>query len=216
VPLPEFPQALQYLNEQLIQAQKSMTGAVDAAIGLQSYSGQSGIQVAQLQAASRTYQREDLEAYRRFVKQCVEWLKDQVVQFRNYPHQIQGLDMDGKSGLVDVATDITNRLNADNYYVEISIQDNQEVVKQIEREMAMNLFDRGLLAPLDLLNALDQPNPERTVQEAEKYRGEHEVLEAIRQFPELQHQIMQYAQMAKQQGAQPGAKPAQNTTAMPA
>lgn len=216
VPLPEFPQALQYLNEQLIQAQKSMTGAVDAAIGLQTYSGQSGIQVAQLQAASRTYQREDLEAYRRFVKQCVEWLKNQVVQFRNYPHQIQGLDMYNKSGLVDVATDITNRLNADNYYVEISIQDNQEVVKQIEREMAMNLFDKGLLAPLDLLNTLDQPNPERTVQEAEKYRGEREILEVIRQFPELQQQIMQYAQMAQQQGGQPGGAPAQNTTAMPA
>lgn len=216
IPLPEFPQALQYLNEQLIQAQKSMSGAVDAAIGLQSYSGQSGVQVAQLQAASRTYQREDVESYRRFITRTVEWLKNQIVLFRNYPHQIQGLDMSGQSGMIDVATNIATRLNSDNYYVEISIHDNQETVKQIEREMATNLFDRGLLSPVEFLRDLDRPNPEKSVEDAERYRGEREVLDVIRQFPELQQQIMQYAQMAQQQGAQPAAQPAQNTTAMPA
>ena len=59
---------------------------------------------------------------------------DQIIQFRNYPHKIPGLDMDNQKGLIDVATDSSNRLDADNYYVKVTIQENQETLKQIERE----------------------------------------------------------------------------------
>ena len=212
IPLPQFPRELMILNDQLINAQKTMTGAVDASIGLAQYSGQSGVQVAQLQTASRTYQREDIEAYRRFIKSCVEWLKDSIVEFRNYPHQIQGLDLNDQPGFIDVATDIRNKLDSTNYYVEVTIQESQEVIKQIEREVATNLFDRGLLSPIDYLREIDKPNPEKLVEAAEAYRGEREVLEILRQFPELQQMVAQYAQQAQQQPA-PNQNQERGTTA---
>jgi len=176
-------------------------------MGLQSYAGDSGIKVAQLQAASRTYTREDVENFRRFVTQAVEWLKEAIVMYRNYPHQIQGLDYNDKPGMVDVSTDIVNKLSADNYYAEITIQDNQEVVKQMEREIATSLFDRGLLAPVELLRQLDRPNPEKTIEDAEAYRGEQQALEILRQFPEAQQILQQFAQQAQMAKGQP----AQNT-----
>jgi len=201
--LPEFPTALSYLNDQIINAQKTFGGATDAMMGLQSYAGDSGIKVAQLQAASRTYTREDVENFRRFVTQTVEWLKEAIVMYRNYPHQIQGLDHNDRPGMVDVSTDIVNKLSADNYYAEITIQDNQEVVKQMEREIATSLFDRGLLAPVELLRQLDRPNPEKTIEDAEIYRGEQQALEILRQFPEAQQILQQFAQQAQMAKGQP-------------
>jgi hypothetical protein len=207
IPLPEFPQALSFLNEQITNAQKTFAGATDAMMGLQSYSGDSGIKVAQLQSASRTYQREDIETYRRFIKSCVEWLKDQIVMFRNYPHQIQGLDQEDKPGMVDVATDIKNRLNADSYYVSVTLQDNQEVVKQIEREIAQNMFDRGLSSDVDYLRDLDRPNPEKQAENAAIYRGDKKYIDAIKANPQLAQMIDQFLQQAQNpQPAQPQAQ----------
>jgi len=100
-----------------------------------------------------------------------------------------------------------NKMSADNYYVEITIQDNQEVVKQMEREIATSLFDRGLLAPVELLRQLDRPNPEKTIEDAEIYRGERQALEILRQFPEAQQILQQFAQQAQMAKGQP----AQNT-----
>lgn len=204
VPLPEFPRAIMMLNDQLVNAQKTMTGAIDAAIGLNSYSGQSGIQVAQLQTAARTYQREDIEYFRRFLREIYTWLKDQIVEHRNYPHQIPGLTSDDKRGLVDVATNLENRLDGDEYYVQITIQDNEEVVKQIERQFSTQLHQMGLISSLEFLRRNNEPNPEKKLDEAQTERGEKETLEMIRQHPELQQMIAQaFQQLENPQQAKP-------------
>ena len=200
IPLPEFPAAISMLNEQLVQSQKTMTGAVDAAIGLASYSGESGVKVAQLQMASRIYQKEDFDGFRRGVTKGIEWLKDQIIMFRNYPHKIPGLTDENVMGIVDVATGESNRLDSDQYYIEITIQDNHEVVKQIEKEVADNLNNKGYMSGLDLMRTLDVPNPEKKLEQASAERGEKESLEAIRQFPELQQMISQFVQQAGSPG----------------
>ena len=212
VPMPEFPHALQMLNEQLINIQKTTTGAIDANLGIAQYSGQSGVQVAQLQAAARTYQREDVEGFRRFIIQIAEWLKDVIVLYRNYPHRIQGVDNQNRVAMIDIATHIGNRLHSENYYVDVSIQDNAEVVKQIEQQTVMQLYQMGLASDIDLLSKLEISNPEKWAARAAEYRGERQYLQAITQFPELQQLINEYVQQATANSANPAqpTEPARN------
>ena len=192
IPIPEFPAALQMLNDYLVNAQKTMSGAVDSAIGLSSYSGESGVKVAQLQMASRIYQREEFEGFRRFLKAQFEWLKDQIIMFRNYPHTIPGLTDTNDLGMIDVATDHSNRLDADSYYVDVVIQDNQEVLKQIERESMAMLNERGYVGGLDLMESMDVPNAKKKLENAAEERNEKEYLDAIRNDPNLMQIIQSY------------------------
>lgn len=202
IPLPEFPQALALLNDHLINAQKTTSGAIDSAIGLSSYSGESGVKVAQLQMASRIYQKEEFDGFRRFLKDQFEWLKDQIVLHRNYPHVIPGLTDDNSIGMVDVATDHSNRLDADSYFVEVIVQENQEILKQIERESMDMLNQRGYVSGLDLMESLDIPNPERKLDNAQEERGDREILNSLRSNPELMQVIQNYvAQIQGQEQA---------------
>ncbi|HNX37634.1 MAG TPA: hypothetical protein PL124_10130 [Candidatus Cloacimonadota bacterium] len=195
IPTPDFPTALTVLNQHLVNAQQTFTGAVDVNMG-QSPTGDSGVKVAQLQMASRVYQREDLEGLRRFITQIMEWLKNQICQFRNYPHQIEGIDESNASAILNVATDVANRLNGDNYYVEITLQENQEVVKQIEQEIATTMFDKGLMSPLDYLREMDRPNPERQLANAQEASGDRAILEAVQANPEILQYLQQFIQGA--------------------
>ena len=73
LPLPDFPSAITILNDHLVNAQKTTSGAVDAAIGLASYSGSPEVKVAQLQMASRIYQKEEFDGFRRFLVDGCTW-----------------------------------------------------------------------------------------------------------------------------------------------
>lgn len=192
MPLPDFPHAITILNEQLVQAQKTTSGAVDASMGVSSYSGESGVKVAQLQMASRIYQKEEFDGFRRFLIDGCTWTMEQIIQFRNYPHKIPGLDADNQRGLIDVATDASNRLDADNYYVKVTIQENQETLKQIEREAMLNLNQRGYVGGIDLMKSLDIPSPEKKMEHAQQERQELQYVQMIRENPELMQVIDQF------------------------
>lgn len=192
VPLPDFPHALTILNDIVVNAQKTTSGAIDSAIGLSSYSGESGVKVAQLQMASRIYQKEEFDGFRRFLKTQFEWLKEQIILHRNYPHVIPGLMNDNTKGMVEVATNLSNRLDADKFYVNVTIQENQEILKQIERESMDMLNQRGYVSGLDLMDSLDIPNAERKLENAQEERGQREILEVLQANPELMQVIQNY------------------------
>lgn len=192
VQTPDLPASLSMLNDQLVNIQKTMSGAVDVNMGLSSYSGESGVKVAQLQAASRVYLREDIEGFRIFITQIHEWLKDNIVTFRSYPHRIQGLDDMNRVNMIDVNTDPTNSIDGETSYVEITIQENQEVVKQIEKELVLKLYEMGLYSDIDLLRKLDVPNPEKVLDNARASRGEKAYLEIIQANPEIKQMLDQF------------------------
>lgn len=207
IPLPDFPQALMIMNEHVTNAQKSFTGATDASMGLASFAGESGVKVAQLQMASRVYMKEDLENYRRFIKSVMESLKEYIAKYRNYPHRIQGIGEDNKVAMLDVATHAGNMLSAENYYVEITIQENQEVVKQMEKEVVLELYKMGIGSDIDLLRKLDIPNPEKYLERSQESRGEKKYIDAIKSDPQLRALIDQFLQQAGTEDA-PTAQPA--------
>lgn len=200
--LPEFPSYLMTLNENIVQAQKTMTGAVDSAIGLATYSNQSGVQVANLQMASRVYTKDEFDGFSQFINQAGTWMKDMISLYRNYPHKIKGLDEQNKFGLVEVATNISNRLNAANYFTEVTMQESYEIVKQIEKEFYTTLLDRKLITPLEYMRICDVPNADKKVDDAATYYGDKAYLDAIQQNPEIKSVIDRLLSGGQEQVAQ--------------
>ena len=183
--MPQFPQALLKLDEMIKNAQQTTTGVIDVVMGQQEYSGQPGIAIAQLQQASRVYFKDDVQDYQRFNQTKVEWLMDMICRFRNYPHKIMGLDEEDNEALVDVATNILNELNGKYAAVHVSIVENWEVVKAIEKENVMALYQLGLVDGEYVLDKHDVTNPHKQIVRAKTERGDKAIVDTVNENPNL-------------------------------
>ena len=70
------------LNNYITEAIKSSTGSIDTARGEAQYSGQSGVQTAQLQSAAAIYTKQDELSFKDYLKQISELLLQYIGEFR--------------------------------------------------------------------------------------------------------------------------------------
>lgn len=198
--LPDPPRAFMDLHERISAAQKTMTGAVDVSMGNAQFAGQSGVAIAQLQASSQTYQREDLDKYGNDLQKTAKWLKSQIVLHRNYPHQIKSVDMAGEERMYPVGEDEYTRMDDDTCYVTVILQENEAVAKQIQQQLAITLLDKGLASRLDTLRKLDINNPDRMHENKLKEDGLFDLAEAIGAYPGLMEEVQAFIQQRVQAG----------------
>jgi hypothetical protein len=194
--IPDPPRAFLELHERISAAQKTMTGAVDVSMGQSQFSGQSGVAVAQLQAASQTYQKEDVDKFRDDLIRTAEWLKGEIVKHRNYPHDVLALNGHNEEQMYPVATNARNQMDDDSTYIELVLQANQEVTKQIEQQLTMEAFKSGLVGKLDTLKKLPFNNPDRLNDNKLKEDGLIMVSELIKQSGMTEQEVAQLIQQA--------------------
>ena len=205
MPLPDPPRAFMQLHDRIVEAQKSLTGAFESAMGKADYSGQSGTAIASLQAASTNYQREDIEKYRSSIEDEAIWLKEQIIIHRNYPHETKTLDETGAEQMYPVATNETNKLTPDICYLKVTIEANQEITRQIEQQLALDLFDRRLAGNLDTLRKLPVNNPDRVNDNRMQEDGTmriKEMIDASGLDPQTVEQVFQQVLAQAQQSTQ--------------
>jgi hypothetical protein len=181
---------------------KTHTGAVDSARGEMQYSGQSGVLSRQLQMASQTYLESDKNKYEGFLNSILDWLMCSLVEFRQFPHKIQGNGQDLTPTARDVNTNIHNTLKSDSYKIRANMQPNPEIIKQTEKQIAIELAGSGKLSTRTLLKIIDlsSVNVDREMQQIAKEQGSEQIIELIDKYPEIQGQIMQMVQQIEQSG----------------
>jgi len=184
---------------------KTNTGAVDSARGEQQYSGQSGVLNSQLQIASQTYLKSDENKYREFIGSVLNWLMAAIVEYRQHPHQVSGLDIDGKETARDVNTSPYNTLKSDDYFVQVNMNPLPEAMKSQEKQIVMDLANAGKISTKTLLEVLDisDINIERELKNLNQEKGIDQIAELMEKHPEIQQQVMQMAQQLEQGGEQP-------------
>jgi hypothetical protein len=181
---------------------KTSTGAVDSARGEQQYSGQSGVLANQLQQASQTYLVSDENMYRAFIDSILNWLMKSIVEFRQFPHKVKGLDEMGQTTARDVNTNMNNTLKDDNYFVEANLQPAPEQKKQMEKQQVMELLNSGkfpLKSALEIMD-LSSVNVDRVMEELQQERGLDQIAEWLENYPELGQMIQQAVQQLEQGG----------------
>lgn len=188
------------MQNYITEAIKSQSGAVDSARGEQQYSGQSGVLANQLQIASQTYLKADENKYRSFMDSILNWLMHTIVEYRQFPHKVKGLDELGQVTARDVNTTMINTLKDDDYFTEANLEPNAEQKKQIEKQQIMELLNAGKFPLKSALKVMDfsSVNIDRVMEELERERGIDRIAELLQEHPEISQMIEQYAQQLEQ------------------
>jgi hypothetical protein len=197
MPLPDFPQVLLTLNDMLNNAIKTDTGVIDSVQGQMQYSGQPGIAIAQLQQASRVYFKNIIQDYAKYNQKRVEWIADMITRYRNYPHKILGLDENNNEAMVDIATNPFNQLQSKYCTVHVSIVENYEVIKAMEKESNMAFYQMGLIPGELVLKDAGKSNPKKLISQAQAEQGVKAREEAIAKSPNLAALVEQVVKSGK-------------------
>jgi len=184
---PDIPIAL---NNMITDSIKTWSGAVDSARGEASYSGQSGAQTAQLQAAASIYTKQDEIKWHNYLRDIGDKLLYDISKYRNYEHTILGVDERGQEAERTVNEGNVNQFDSSLYYTAPYIDSTPEIMKQMEKDRAIQLADKGWMSPLDAMRLNDIPDAEILFQRAQEYNGMLQVFNLLQQNPELMQSIL--------------------------
>lgn len=146
------------LNNYITDAIKTSTGSVDSARGEAQYSGQSGVQTAQLQSAAAIYTKQDELSFKDYLKQVTELLLQYIGEFRTYEHRLNGINEQGHDETMTINPDNVSTWNWEEYYTVPMVENTPETIKQLKRQEAIQLRQGGAISNLDMLRMLDYPN----------------------------------------------------------
>lgn len=195
VPPPEFPQGLMLLSQMLTETMKGQSGVTDVMAGKQTNSTQSGVLVAQLQTTGKVYHKEEMLRYESFLTQLGYNLMWLIAENRDFPHHVQGLDEDGYKAPILVNDPEETSLTFEPERVVLSTQINEsiEIIKQIERDVAMQLRQMREISSRDFLEHMPLSNPDRLYENNEKEKARENQMVALFQFldanPEIKEQV---------------------------
>ena len=206
------PDLFVLISQMLSGSIKSTSGAIDAARGEQSYSGQSGVQTAQLQAAASVYTKMDEIKFHNFLNQHGEKLKYDIAKYRIHEHDILGINNQGQPEMMTVNKDDIPQFDPEKYYCIATVENSPETMKQMAKDRAIQLNGTGKMNTVDMLDILDYQNPEQMYNRALEEQGLlsgatmlkenpmlSEVLQIFATNPDLLNQFLQ----ANQQSSEP-------------
>jgi len=185
------------LHQMIQEVQKNTSGSVDSARGEAQYSGQSGIQVARLQEASKVFTELDQIVYRSYLTNISYKMLDYLSIYRNYPHKIKGITPEGKEGFIDVGTTEKNKIISEDVLISITLEQDPELIKTIKKQLAIQLHSDGLITGLDLLKDLNYPDAETKHKNKVAENELLQLAEMLQQNPEMVEQLMQMSNRRK-------------------
>ena len=188
----EVPGGIPLLVEYLKGSMKDISGVTDTVEGTPTFSGMSGVAVAQLQGAGKVYHKEEQLKYMRFlVKIGYSMMFDIAENLMDTPHYIDFLGADNTESKVLVNDPVNSPLTYEPELMVVycEVVENIELMKQIKRQAMIDLFDRGAIARFRLLESYDLDNPSRLHAEAMEEQGLDQIFRFLKQNPELMQEI---------------------------
>lgn len=178
------------LNNYITEAIKSSTGSIDTARGEAQYSGQSGVQTAQLQSAAAIYTKQDELSFKDYLKQISELLLQYIGEFRTYEHKLNGINDFGQDETMTINRGDVSTWNWEQYYTVPIVENTPEMMKQLKRQEALQLRSQGAISNLDLLRMLDYPNAMQLEENRIRESQVMQLAQFLTENPEVMNAIM--------------------------
>ena len=178
------------LNNYITEAIKSSTGSIDTARGEAQYSGQSGVQTAQLQSAAAIYTKQDELSFKDYLKQISELLLQYIGEFRTYEHKLNGINDFGQDETMTINRGDVSTWNWEQYYTVPMVENTPEMMKQLKRQEALQLRSQGAISNLDLLRMLDYPNAMQLEENRIRESQVMQLAQFLTENPEVMNAIM--------------------------
>lgn len=178
------------LNGLISEAIKTSLGAVDSARGEAQYSGQSGVQTAQLQSAAAIYTKQDELNFKDYLRQVSELLLQHIGQFRTYEHSLNGINDKGEDATVLINEDNVSTWNWEQYYPVPIIENTPEAIKQMKRQEAIQLRGMSAISNLDMLRMLEMPNATQLEQNRINEQQVMQLAQFLAENPDVMNAVM--------------------------
>ncbi len=190
------------LDQLATESIKNQEGAVDSLRGVQQYSGQSGIQTAQLQSTATTYHKTDEMKVYNYMSDIGERYLGLISTYRSFPHNIMTYTPEGDKTIVETNVSPDTTYISSEYNVIPVIEPSPELKKESNKQLAEMLYSKGLMHPLDYMHMLDVDDAEKIYQNSQVYAQLMQIQLLLEQNPQLAQQLMQQAQQPQQQNQQ--------------
>jgi hypothetical protein len=196
------PNVMLMLNNYITDAIKTSTGSVDSARGEAQYSGQSGVQTAQLQSAAAIYTKQDELSFRDYLRQVTELLLQYVGEFRTYEHRLNGINDNGQDETMTINPDNVSTWNWEEYYTVPMVENTPETLKQLKRQEAIQLRTAGAISNLDMLRMLDYPNAMQLEQNRINENQVMQLAQFLAENPDIANSLMSGTAVESEEGAE--------------
>jgi len=191
LPLPEFPHGITIVEKYLKESAESMSGVTPTMQGEPVYSQMSGVAAAQFMSAGKIYHKEEQIKYQQYLNAIGYGLMFDIAENRDFSHYVEHLGEDNQMEQV-LVNDLENSpfvFEPERTLVFAEIVENIELLKQIQREQAMNLRAAGLLSGVDTIDYSGLDNPQRLYDRAMQEQGMLEVNKFLASNPEVMSQL---------------------------
>ncbi len=178
------------LNNYITEAIKTSMGAVDSARGEAQYSGQSGVQTAQLQSAAAIYTKQDELNFKDYLRQVSELLLQYIGEYRTYEHNLKGIGDNGEDMTMVINKDNISDWNWERYYPIPIIENTPEAIKQLKRQEAIQLRGMQAISNLDMLRMLEYPNAMQLEQRRIQESKIMQLAQFLSENPEIAQAVM--------------------------
>ena len=197
-PQPDFPQGIMVLNEIMKNGMEDISGVNKTMTGQPQFAIMSGVAVAQHQSMGKIYHKEEQTKYQQFLSNIGRALMYDIAEYRHYAHYIQHLNIDNQQEMV-LVNDPENSpytFEPERTTVTCEIVENLEMMKQLDRELAIQLHSLGLMSGLDVLDKAGINNPNKVYERAKHEQGVNEIIRFLEENP--QHMQDLYNKMNNQ------------------
>jgi len=193
LPMPEFPAGISMISNLIKERMENRSGVTPTMQGEPVYSQMSGVAAAQFMNAGKIYHKEEQIRYQQFLTEIGYDLMLQIAENRNFPHDVQHLGTDNQNEMVRV-NDLENSpyvFEPERTLVFAEVVENIELINQLKRQQALEMYSMGLLADRDALEFSGLDNPDRLHEAAQRQKGVKQVLDFLGNNPDIMQQLQQ-------------------------
>jgi len=191
VPMPPYSIALRDVMAFAKDSIESQSGVTPTMQGEPIYSQMSGVAAAQFMNAGKIYHKEEQIRYQQFLTDIGYGLMWDICDNRDFPHEVQHLGSDNQMEFVPV-NDLEKSpfvFEPERTLVFCEIVENIELLNQIRREQALQMFQLKALSKRDLLEYSGLDNPQRLYENVEEDLGFRQVNEFLANNPQVMQQV---------------------------
>jgi len=190
-PQPQFPQGIIVLNEIAKSSMEDISGVNKTMTGQPQFANMSGVAVAQHQSMGKVYHKEEQSKYQFYLQEIGRALMYDIAEYRNYPHYIQHINLESQQEMILVNdpenTPLTFEPERTSVFCEIV--ENLEMMKQLDRDLAIQLHQLGIMSGLDVLDKAGINNPNRVYEAARQEQGILDIMKFLQENPEHMQQL---------------------------
>ena len=205
---PQVGQLQIALNDRINKIAENVEHTPAVSKGDSEFSGQSGKSVMALQQAAASGSNTVMTEYSEFMKNSYEILKVLIAENRNYKHDIYTVTENNTKGDVEVPENGLLDAAYDSY-IDIVIEENSEVKKQIREQKFLQLFGmtdqfgNKLITKDDLIRVYIPDDAERIIKNNDAAEQQKLILDIVENNPMVQDIIAQVLQQTGAEGTMP-------------